>query len=266
MKRSRRILVFAPFVLVLALVVFSPGPVLRATQAVVTTAAWPFLKFGSFVQNKAGSGIRFLTDQRLLRVQNAAMEKQLEELSAGQVKVAELSAENKRLKKLLDFKQAKHGDAVAARIIGYDPSGWTQSFLVDKGAAHEIEVNQAVVCPGGVVGKIAQVGPMTSKVLLLVDRHIRVGAMLENSRDTGILEGLGPKTCRVLYLPQGSIIAVGQRVLTSGLGGIFPKGMVLGKVVEVGLDELQLYQYAKVEPAVNFSKLEEVLILRAPRS
>ena len=137
---------------------------------------------------------------------------------------------------------------------------------MDKGAADNIVMNQAVICPQGVVGRIAQVGPVSSKVLLLVDRHIRVGAMLENSRDIGILEGYGPKACRVLYLPQDSVVAVGQRVLTSGLGGIFPKGLVLGKVVEVGPDELQLYQYAKVEPAVAFSKIEEVLILKASSS
>ena len=263
MRRSRRIFVIVPFVTIAALVWFSPAPVSRTAQTVFTTAAWPFLKFGSLIHHKGRSVIAFLTDQRLLLMQNASLEKRLEQSSTDQTTIRELRAENARLKRVLEFRQSSQRDVIAANVIGYDPSGWTQSLIIDKGTPQGIAVNQAVVCPEGVVGKIAQAGPVASKVLLIVDRHIRLGAMLENSRDVGILEGFGPRRCRVLYLPKETVIELGQRVLTSGLGGIFPKGLLIGKVIAVSLDELGLYQVAEVEPAVSISKLEEVLVLHS---
>ena len=262
MRRSRPVLVVIPFVVLIGLVWFAPEPLSYTTQKIVTTAAWPFLKFGSLVSDKGRSVIRFLKDQHFLIKQNELLQKKVEVLSVDQVTIAQLRAENARLKNILDFKQSAQSDAIAARVIGYDPSGWTQSLMIDKGVPQGIRSNQAVICPQGVVGKIVQVGALSSKVLLIVDRHIRVGAMLENSRDVGILEGYGPRRCRVLYLPKDTAIELGQRVLTSGLGGIFPKGLVLGKVSAVGMDELGLYQVAEVEPSVSVSKLEEVLVVR----
>ena len=262
MRRSRRIFAVLPILGLVALVWFSPDPVSTAAQRVFTTAAWPFLKFGSLLHNEGRSVFQFLTDQRVLLKQNQSLEKKVADLTADQITIAQLRAENDRLKRILDFKQTGPKDSIVARVIGYDPSGWTQSLLIDKGVSQGVQSNQAVVCPQGIVGKIIQAGRVASKVLLIVDNHIRVGAMLENARDVGILEGYGSRRCRVIYLPRDSAVELGQRVLTSGLGGIFPKGLLIGKVIAVGLDESGLYQVAEVDPAVSISKLEEVLVLK----
>ncbi len=206
--------------------------------------------------------MQYLTDQHLLLQQKEALEKKILELNADQTAVAELRAQNQRLKNMLEFRESGPKNTVVANVIGYDPSEWNQSLIIDKGSGQGMAINQAVVSPEGVVGKIAQVSPVSSKVLLIVDRHIRVGAMLENSRDIGVLEGYGPRRCRLLYIPKEAVIALGQKVLTSGLGGIFPKGLLIGHVTAVGIDELGLYQVAEVEPAVAISRLEEVLVLR----
>ncbi len=262
MRRSSRIFVVVPVAALVALIVFAPGYTVQTTQAVITSAAWPFLKFAGMVHDNASKLGQFLMDQRLLRRSNAALQKQLEQTSVDTVKLAELRSENERLKNLLQFRQTHFPGAIAARVIGYDPSGWTQSLLIDKGTADGILVHEAVICPAGAVGRIFQTGPYSSKVLLVTDPHIRVGAMLENSRDIGILEGHESGRCRVLYLPRDTMVELGQRVLTSGLGGIFPKGLVIGKVIAVGWDELGLYQNADVEPSISVARLEEVLILK----
>ncbi len=262
MRKFRRILVFLPFLFLAVLVVLAPSSAVRSIQIAGTAAAWPFLKLSSLAQAKIHETIRFWTDQQILIQQKNTLEERLQEVACTQVALSELRNENLRLKKLLDFRQVRCPDAVAARVFGYDPSGWTQAVLVDKGSVDHVTANRAVVCPGGVVGRVDQVGSFASKILLLVDSRIRIGAMLENSRDMGILVGAGPRRCRLLYLPRETKIAVGQKVLTSGLGGIFPKGILIGKVSGSGMDELALYQYADVEPAVCVSKLEEVLILK----
>ena len=243
------------------LVIFSPSPLVQPAQKLVLTAAWPILKAADLVRGRAVGTARFFADQRFLRMQNDQFAKQVEELTKDQAALGQMRLENERLRKLLDFKTAQRPSVLAARVMGYDPSEWTQSVLIDKGTEQGVDVNQAVVCPAGVAGKIIQVNKFCSKVLLLVDSHIRIGAMLENSRDTGILEGQSQRRCRILYLPKDTVVELGQRVWTSGLGGIFPKGLLIGRVVGVGLDELGLYQFADVEPAVNVSRLEEVLVL-----
>ncbi len=261
MRRSRPILLVIPFAALLALILFAPSQAYRVSYSALSAAAWPFLKIGFFAKTKTRDFFGFFKDQGQLRHQVGELQGQVQRLSEDQLRLSELQAENDRLKKLLDFKQAKHRKGVAARVMGYDPSGWVQSIIIDKGAAHGIAVNQAVLCDQGVVGRIAKTGAYSSQVLLVVDKHIRVGAYLEKTREAGVLEGLAPRRCRVLYLPAGTPIDLGQRVLTSGLGGIFPKGFLLGKVVGVGYDDLQLYQYVDIDPAVSFSKLEEVLVL-----
>ncbi len=250
-----------PLAALVSLVVFAPAKTIRFTQGAIAAVAWPILKSASIAKDKLNKVSLLFRDQAFLRRQNAQLLQQLDQTSVGAIQLAELRAENIRLKNLLQFKESAHPQALMARVIGYDPSGWTQSLMIDKGASDGVLVNQAVISAHGIVGRIAQVTAFSSKVLLLLDNHIRIGAMLENSRDVGIVEGHEPAGCRMLYLPKDTVIALGQNVLTSGLGGIFPKAILIGKVTGVGLDELGLYQVAELQPAVNIAKLEEVLIL-----
>jgi rod shape-determining protein MreC len=261
-RRARRIFLYIPFLALLVLILFSKTAVLRASQSVVTTVAWPFLKVTSFVPHKIKAFAQFWRDQGSLRRDTVALQQKVERLSMDLLEAEEVRKENDRLRGLLDFKKSSHQDAIAARVMGYDPSGWKQALLIDKGRRHGVEQNQPVISTQGVVGKVVQVGSVTSKVILLVDTRLRIGAVLEQSRDVGILEGQGSRQCRVVYLPKETAIEMGQNVFTSGLGGVFPKGLLLGHVVGAGLDRLGLTQYAQVAPAVPLSKLEEVLVLR----
>ncbi len=252
-----------PLAALVSLVVFAPAATIQITQGVIASAAWPFLKSANIAKEKLHEISLFFRDQNILRRQNTRLLQQLDQTSVSAIQLAELRAENARLKTLLQFKQSTYPQAMMARVIGYDPSGWTQSLLIDKGASDGVLVNQAVISAHGIVGRIAQVTAYSSKVLLLLDNHIRIGAMLENTRDVGIVEGHEHVSCRMLYLPKDTAIALGQKVLTSGLGGIFPKAILIGKITAVGLDELGLYQYAEVQPSVDIAKLEEVLILNS---
>lgn len=161
-------------------------------------------------------------------------------------------------------------------VIGEEPNPYLHYVTINVGAQHGVEVGMPVVSGGaGLVGRIAQVAPRTSKVQLLTDRESAITAILQTSRATGLVEGQPDGTLRMEYIPQEMIIGVdnsaddqeqenagvGDIVLTSGLGGFMPKGLVIGQVTEVQQMDYELFQAAVVRPAIDFSRLELVLVI-----
>ncbi len=162
-------------------------------------------------------------------------------------------------------------------VIGEDPNPYLHYFTINAGAQHGVEVGMPVVSAGGglgLVGRVAEVAPRTSKVQLLTDRESAVAALLQNSRATGLVVGQPDGTLRIEYVPQetGVIeaggaddrprnVSVGDIVLTSGLGGFMPKGLIIGQVIEVQQMDYELFQAAVVRPAVDFSRLELALVI-----
>lgn len=123
----------------------------------------------------------------------------------------------------------------------------------------------AVVAPEGLVGQVAEVGPLSAQIQLITDPVSSVGVLLETSRVTGLLEGAAFGRLRIKYLPILTEVRVGEVVLTSGLGDVYPKGILVGKVVTVDKRSGALFQEATVEPSVGFSRLEEVLVIAGER-
>jgi len=166
-----------------------------------------------------------------------------------------------RINELMDYQKANKLKSLVATVIGLDATQWSKTVFINKGTRDGIRENQAVVTTLGLVGHIVQAGNSTSKVLLIVDSRSSVDALFENDRVSGIVVGTGRDTCEMKYVPINANIRVGDRVLSSGLGGIFPKGLRLGTVHEVQKATQGLFQEVSIVPSADLMRLEEVLVL-----
>jgi rod shape-determining protein MreC len=175
-----------------------------------------------------------------------------------------------RLQELLDYREETEVPVIVARVIGRDVVHWFDTVMLDKGAADGVAVDMGVVTPQGVVGVVMKVGRHDSEVLLVTDRRSAVAAVVERTRDAGIVQGLGGGGfLHVKYLPRSAAVAPSDRWVTSGLEGSFVEGIPIGQISVIhpsgnqNQDETALFLNVQVTPAVVFSKLEEVLILTA---
>jgi rod shape-determining protein MreC len=196
--------------------------------------------------------------------ENERLKARLRALDAERQRDAEIELENRRLARLLDFRTDVPSQGVAARVIGRDASGLFQTLALDRGETDGIKPGLAVVCADGVVGRIAQSSPHAARVLLLSDHNSGVDALVQRTRARGIVEGALSGTCSMKYIKRSDEVDLEDLVVTSGLDGIFPKGVRIGRVSGVTRKDVGLYQVAEVAPAVDFAKLEEVLVLTTP--
>jgi rod shape-determining protein MreC len=196
-----------------------------------------------------------------VRRENADLRKELNALKMENSRYRESLFTYQRLKALLQFKQSINIPAVAAQVIGLDPTGWFRSVIIDKGTRAGIRMDMPVVNASGVVGRVVSVSPHYAKVLLLTDQNSAVDSLIQRSRDRGIVRGLSADTCALDYMIKTSDVRVGDTVVTSGLGGVYPKGIPIGQVVSLEDSPGDLFRHIIVKPAVDFSRLEEVLVI-----
>lgn len=272
-NRSSRFL----FLILLALfffMLFQLGP-LRPAEDSALGVLEPLFRFASGlragVQNLAGG----FQDVDTLRAQVVELQNQVNELMTSTVRLRELQNENNILRQQLAYKQANpdfdlvgatvlQRNADAARVIAQDPSNLIRSIIVDQGSAEGVKVGMPIVTPQGLVGRVIETGTHWAKALLVTDASSSVNAVVQSTRATGIVQG-GPDpngTLIIRYVPQGEAIKTGDLILTSGLGGNFPKRLVIGQVTEVRKFDIELFQEATIQPSVDFARLEFVLILK----
>ncbi|MBI4398058.1 MAG: rod shape-determining protein MreC [Candidatus Omnitrophica bacterium] len=205
---------------------------------------------GLFAQTKS-----FLFTYR----QNKELQARLNEL---EIEVARLKEENKkiqRLGKFLPYLEQKSRSSLYAQIIFRSISFWEQTAVIDKGARHGVGKGMPVITPEGLVGKVGSAGNSSANVIFLTDASSRTSVLVQESRDIGLLCGEGKKLLRMSYIDLSATLKIGDTIVTSGMGGVYPKGIPVGKVEMVGKDPDGLHLYAQVKPFVAFSKLEEVL-------
>jgi len=195
------------------------------------------------------------------RKENTCLRTTVATLKMENSRYKELLTTHGRLRELLQFKQTTSRPVLAAQVVGLDPSGWFKSVIINKGKKSGLEVNMPVVNANGIIGKIVSLSPNYAKVLLIIDQNSAVDCLVQRSRDRGMVKGLSAETCKLNYVVKSSDVAVGDIVITSGLGGIFPKGLPVGEVLQVQNLSGKLFKDIEIRPAVNFSKLEEVLVI-----
>jgi rod shape-determining protein MreC len=193
--------------------------------------------------------------------ENKELRETLERIEGDVALLQEFKAENDRLRVILDFSRNSELSGVLGSVIGYGPSGWVKGIIVNRGSSHGVAAGMAVVHARGVVGQVVAVSPSVSRVLLISDHSSGVDAVVQGSRARGVVEGSGSGMSELRYINREFSIKVGELVLTSGMDGVFPKGLVIGGVTEVQVGGSGLFQTVEVKPAVDFARLEEVLIL-----
>lgn len=186
------------------------------------------------------------------------------EISALQQKInaaEEMFIENQRLKNLLAFRQDSPLSLLPAKVIARDPDNWSSAVIIDKGKRDGVRPSMAVITERGLVGKVAEAGNSTSKIMLLIDPNLSVSAMLQRSREEGLVSGTLGKLLIMRYLSADIDIKLSDVVITSGLSRIYPKGIIIGRVAEVETQFSGSSHFAMVKPQVNFSSLEEVMVI-----
>lgn len=211
-----------------------------------------------FSRFRSNSSYREENEQLSARV--AQLEEETRELNA-------LRNENERLRGLLSLEETHSGyDMVGARVIAKDPGAWYSAFKIDKGAADGIKKNDVVMTDAGLVGYVYEVGTTWSNVVSVIDSRSAAGCVIERTGDTAVVEGsvelMNEGTCHLLYLSREAGVAVGDFVETSGLGGIYPEGLLIGKIKTLSVDSQGLYYEAVVEPTVDFERISEVMVIK----
>lgn len=200
---------------------------------------------------------------RGLAAENDRLRKRLLDLEAERNHLLEVDATNRRLRELLEFRSQFPLRSVTTTVIGNSASTWFHTFMLDKGSADGVLKGMAVVTPMGVVGQVVGVTSRSAKVLLMTDPHSGVDVMVQRSRARGIVSGSGDNGPIMKYVKRSEDVQEGDRLITSGLDGVFPKGLLVGTVSKVRKKHFGLFQYVGVVLAVDPSRVEEVLVLSA---
>jgi rod shape-determining protein MreC len=188
-----------------------------------------------------------------LREENAELQM---ELARNRVELSEAE----RLRRYLGMGAEVYGERVAARVIGRDPTFLRQTVTIDRGTLHGVQINSAVVTPDGIVGRVIEVAHYSAIVQLVSDPASAVGVIVESSRAQGIVQGWDEGMVRLDHVDDSAVLHVGDELVTSGTDGIYPRGLPVGQVLEVGRPD-DLLKTATVRPAADLSRLEEVLVL-----
>lgn len=210
-----------------------------------------------------------------LRAQVKQLQEQLSTAVIDSVRVRELEIENSELRAQLEYKQGNpdyllSGATVLeenenrARVISQDPSTLVNYLIIDQGREDNVTVGMPVVTPAGLVGRITEVGVNWSRVQLLNDSSSSVNAVVQSTRATGVIQGQGQGSDLLVmrFLPLGEAVQEDDLILTSGIGGTFPKRLVIGQVIQVRQRDTDLFTEAVVRPSVPLSRLEFVLVMK----
>lgn len=251
--------------------------VLSPVESVLHYVLDPVQRAFSGLVTSAGDLFQTVREARELRPQVEELRTQVEALTAENIRLREYEAEVQQLRDLLGFVSQYPGasfvgaDVVGqeacdvfpcGEVVGLEPSPYLRYITINAGALQGVQVEMPVVSGGAIlVGRVSQVFPRTARVQLLNDADSAVAAILQASRVTGLVVGQPDGSLRMEYIPQDQEVQVGDIVLTSGLGGVMPKGLVIGQVTEVQAPGYELHQTAIVQPAIDLSRLEMVLVV-----
>jgi rod shape-determining protein MreC len=199
-----------------------------------------------------------------VRDENERLRRRVLELEAQVVRDEEMKRAALRLEDILNYRAMLGGEVVPAQIIGRDPLPWSGSVTIDKGSNDGIGRNAAVISSQGVVGQTIATSARSARVLLVTDHNSGVDAIVQRSRARGVIKGALDGRCMMKYLQLGDDVVQGDLVVTSGLDGIFPKGILIGEVTDVDLDPRGLLKTADVVPSAPLGRVEEVLVVLQP--
>ena len=200
-----------------------------------------------------------------VREENETLLRTIGRLEEENLRFREAIVASERFESLAEFQERREVPMVPANVIAQDLSRWFQSVVIDRGAESGVRAGMPVITGSGVVGVVAGTTPEAAKVLLVIDLQSRVDAYVQRSRARGTVRGRSEEPCEFDYVLREDDVQEGDQLLTSGLGGVYPKGLVVGTVASVERKPYGLFQTVRVAPAVDFRKLEEVFVILEQR-
>ena len=263
LKRPQYIALGLVAALMLAILILPAHTTARLKLAIGSLFLPLFGLAGTTHQLAEKAGVAITPRSELIK-QNETLREENERLRAQALQAEEVLRENGRLHELLNWRQLqKSWTLKPANVIARDPASWWRTVQIDLGSRDGMKTNLTVLSTSGLVGRIATVGFDRSQVLLLGDPDCKVSALVNETRDMGVVGAGGPfdsSLTTMSYLPKDANLKAGQLVVTSGLGGIFPKGIPIGKIVDTRPVEYGLYTEARIKLSANLSALEDVWV------
>ena len=196
-----------------------------------------------------------------LRQENKELRAALDRLRGRVNSMREADLASRRLRRLLNFSADRNLPLLGAEVVSWDPEAWFKTIIIDRGSSDGVRTGMPVASDSGVVGRVVGVSPAYAKVLLMIDYNSSIDAFVQRSRVRGILAGRSEKKCVLKYVLKNDDLIRGDVMVTSGLGGVFPKGLPLGTVSRVRTTGHDVFLEVEVTPAVDFNRLEEVLVI-----
>lgn len=193
--------------------------------------------------------------------ENESLKKELALARERDNRYRELELANDRLRAFVGLQEESPAMLTAARVIAKDASPWYNTMIINKGAEDGVQSGCPVVVPEGIVGLVLSASRGSAKVLLIIDRNSSVDALVQRTRDRGIVQGQSRNLCRFDYFLRKLDVQIGDVIVSSGFDGIYPKGLLIGTVSRIIRRNAGLFQEVELNPSVDFSKLEEVMVI-----
>ncbi len=240
---------------------------LTPVERVIKNAAVPVESAVNTVLNGISNTFSAVFTIGSIKEENEKLKRRVAELESENILLRGYGYQNLRLRELLQFKDtvSRSFDTVSASVVGRNPANWFETVTINRGGADGIKKNMPVITSQGLVGQVINVADNSAEVLLIVDSSSAVGGLVQITRTPGVVEGLPDKTgyLKMNYISKEAPVREKQVVVTSGLGGIFPKELPIGRISKVELESNGLVKYAIIRPFVDFNHLEEVMVIKS---
>ena len=236
---------------------------IAAFESVVLSITRPFQQATTWTGRQLGG----FWDKYLylinVQAENQRLREEIKWLRQENHRYLEAYLQYQRLQRLLNFREQTPLDVVAAEVVGRNANNWTEILYINRGTRDKIVKGLPVVTHEGLVGQVIHAAPTLSQVMLLTDFRSGVDALVQRTRASGVVAGRGRNIAELKFLPVGADLHPGDRLISSGMGGVFPKGLIIGEVKEIHRNGRPI-QHVEIQPSVDFSHLEEVLVLVKP--
>lgn len=268
-KNKFKILLIAATIIFVVCIIVSTSFVRKKANAVenaVMTAAAPAQKGVSASSNSVSGFFNYLKNMKGYEKENEKLREKIARLEDDLRKTENLKEENERLRKMLDLKKTKKDfTTVNADVVAFQMDNFSKSYTINKGVSDGITKNSTVITPYGLVGYVSEVGRNWAHISPIVDTKVSVSADIVRVSNTAIVQGdmslMADGLCKMSYVSKDAGVEVGDYIETSGAGGFIPQGIYIGKVTEIRNDVTGVSQEAIIKPGVDFSDLNEVMII-----
>jgi len=239
-----------------------------AVNNAVNVILSPFQRMFTAMGEGTKDFFTYIRDMKTYKEENIDLKDRVAGLEREVRELSSLKAENERLRSVLDLKlQDAESRMIVSEVKSKEPGNWFYVFTIDKGTNHGIQKDDAVMTNQGLVGKVSDVGSSWAEVTTIIDSESSVGAIISRTQDIAIADGdmtlAEQGKCRLNYIKSDLSLVAGDTVETSGLGGVYPKGILIGTVSEIKNDSSGYTRYAVIETAVDFEKIREVIVIKS---